>query len=368
MDFTVPIASKKRLDELLEYLAQPCSSYCGNRADDFKSFVDVDSEWAWMYADLVLRGIEHRELPYVERHHVVPFSCYRLSGFKGRRQDPYVCENNMTSLTYMEHIFAHYILVKCSKGVMISKNAYAFIQMWRTKNKCSKKTLPQVDEVLAFISEHDVEKIKQDLPHIRRVSLEGRTHYSEDPKKARYEYGVRYRTEHAEEIRANKKKYSSENADKIRKRKELTKEHDREVARIWKANHPDYSKQSYYRNHANRLEQAKKYREEHPDKVKALWYTYYASHKEELKSKARIQGHERYWANKDICDARNRKAYHEKVEQGFRRRRNPSTGKTEWVFVGKPTNVFFASYNPNYVELDGSPFYTEEDFMQATGT
>ena len=73
MKFELPVASRQRLDELLEYL--------GERAEDFKKCFDVESEWCWKYADLVLRGVNARVLDYGERHHVIPFTYYKSIGY-----------------------------------------------------------------------------------------------------------------------------------------------------------------------------------------------------------------------------------------------------------------------------------------------
>ena len=134
MNFTLPEARRKRMEQLLEYL--------GERAEDFKKCFDIESEWCWKYADLVLRGMEKRELGYAEGHHIVPVSFY------GKRGCIKVDDRNLTVLTYGEHLWSHYCLVWCATGKMRGKMVRAFLVMYRIGRSRSSSLMPSEAELL----------------------------------------------------------------------------------------------------------------------------------------------------------------------------------------------------------------------------
>ena len=94
------------------------TSYSGNRADDFRKCFDIESEWCWKYADLMLRGMESRNLADTKQHHIVPVSYYKSTGLKCFHNHPSVTTGNITELSAVEHLYAHYLLTKCSIGGM----------------------------------------------------------------------------------------------------------------------------------------------------------------------------------------------------------------------------------------------------------
>lgn len=232
MNFTLPEARRERMEQMLEYLGDTSrysKYYDGNRAEDFKKCFDTESEWCWKYADLMLRGMEKRKLEYAERHHIVPYAHYKMSSNARDRFSHYIADSNLVSLSYLEHLFCHYLAAKCATQQMVPKMAYAFCHMWRTKHKCSKKChLPPVDEILHFISEPDAEEIKQIQPHVAAVTNSGRIHTYEDIVAYRREYAVlnrdkinknrmkKYHENHEESL-AKQRKYASDNREKISK-------------------------------------------------------------------------------------------------------------------------------------------------------
>lgn len=380
MKFEMPKADRSRLYQLLEYLSQPCEHYAGNRAEDFKKSIDIESEWAWMYADLILRGLESRNLDYAEQHHIVQYSYYKMNGEKSGRLTNKMTERNMSSLTYLEHIYAHFILVKCSVKEMIPKNAFAFCHMWRTKHRCVKKHLPSEEEVLALITEEDATKIKMLQPHVAGVTKDGRTHSWEDIKQARRELAEKrkdiikakrkenyannreekrrkakeYRDKNREHIRERNRKYADEHRDHIREREQQRRENNKEALR-------EYSKKHYAENKDYYHEHNVKYRAEHYDEIMEYKENYRKTHKKEIQEYSKRYAAEKkaagYAKRKDpvtgkdvwkyVADEkpktpsntktalRSRKFRESKIKYGFSRRRNPDTGKFQWMYTGK---------------------------------
>lgn len=381
MNFTLPTASRKRLDELLTYLAQPCENYPGNRAEDFKAAVDVESEWAWMYAALVLRGMKQRKLPYAERHHMVPFSWYKMNGFKGTRNSPYVCENNMSVLTYAEHTYAHFCLALMSAHIIKGKLATAFCRMFSYKSRY----LPGNEEVLNVISADDYDKVRLLQPHVAKVEAEGRTHGWVDINKARQEYRDLHKVERAErelkryydkkDIILEQKKvyYSSHREERSianKEWRELNKDVLKEKRQTFRKEHPDIVKErdrikyykhrdtilvhhkQYYAEHKEECnEKSRKYYAEHRDECKEYNKVYHSEHRDELNAQSRKWHHEhRDYANmrrkayalahKEEDAAKRKAKYDAKVNEGYRIRTDPVTGKRGWVFVGRPETKF----------------------------
>ena len=168
MKIKLPVASRQRLDELLEYL--------GDRAEDFKKCFDIESEWCWKYADLMLRGLLPRNFDYAERHHIIPFAYYKEHGATCHRWHISVCTNNVSVLSFGEHVYAHYCLAQCSMGVMIDKSAHAFWKMYRAKTRGKKNVLPEEKVFVESIPQVEAERIRGLIAEVANVENSGRKH------------------------------------------------------------------------------------------------------------------------------------------------------------------------------------------------
>ena len=356
MKFELPTASKERLEALLSYL--------GDRADDFKQCFDVQSEYCLMYADLMLRGMESRDLEYGERHHIVPFCFYKMEKKNCNRLAKHICSNNMTCLTYQEHTYAHYCAALCGIGAMKGKMATAFMYMYHVSD-----SIPSDNDVISIISSEDYYTVKKMVPQIAKVEAEGRTHSWEDPLKAKQEYREAHRDEYREYLKVYRETHKDElreyfetnRQEILSKRKCYNAAHkaernsysiaynkpyyDAHRAEIIAQNHEYYlnhkeEKREYDRKRRERLkdelrESRKAYREAHKEEFKVRDKNYYENNKEKIRERSKAY-HE---ANKDEISRRRKQAYNDKVASGYRYRKNPVTGKYEWMFVGVKTEV-----------------------------
>ena len=393
MNFTLPEARRERMDQLLEYLGDTSrysKYYDGNRAEDFKKCFDIESGWCWKYADLVLRGLEKRELEYAEGHHIVPASFY------GKRYCSKVDDGNLTTLTYGEHLLSHYCLVFCSTGKMRGKMAGAFLVMYRIGMAGSRPLMPTEAELLNAIPEMELKRIQAMETKWVKVEAEGRTHYSEDPvqykkdyrevnkekfrerdkayrevnkekiaerSKAYYEanrdkrreYGKAWREANKVKIAERMKVYWGENKEKITERKKVYREANREKIAEQKKAYREVNKEkiaerskayreanrekiverrkAYWEDNKEKITERKKvYREANREKIAEYMKSYWEDNKEKITEYRKAY----YEANKDK-HAEQMKAYYEaKKAAGYRYRKNPLTGKQEWVFVGLP--------------------------------
>jgi hypothetical protein len=305
--FAPPSASPDRLGELLIRL--------GKRAGDFLECFDSSSEWCMKYADLMLRGMEERPLEYGERHHVVPYSFYRSKGVKGSARASAVCNGNMTTLSFPEHLFAHYCASMCALGDMRGSMAYAFNLMY---SKQRKKCLRKEADVLSYIESVDVDMIRLAMPNSQAVESDGRVHYWEDPVLA---------------VKQQKRKSYVKNIDRNR-------ESGRERARRRRASRTDEEKQA-------NSEYQKEYRETHRSESAEYARQYASTHQKQIK-----ENMDRFLSKHPGYNSKHGKKYHaehreeqnaycreyrkRKIEQGYRYRLDKETGKHRWVFVGLP--------------------------------
>ena len=340
MKFEMPKAERARLEQLLEYL--------GDRANDFRKCFDIESEWCWKYADLVLRGMEKRELEYGERHHIVPASLY------GKR-NKIVDKNNTCVLTYAEHVYVHYCAVNCSIGNMLGNMARAFRMMYNRYMK----TIPSEDELLVKITELEMNRIRSLVPEIAKLDKEGRTHTWDDPVKARQEVSKKYWDSNIEKCRAAsrkcfKKRYAAKRDELLAATRQWRKENPekvREMFRKWSAENPEKVRErvrryqakhpethikanrKYRENHKEEIrERAKAYRENNPEKRRETCRKYRETHKEQEREYQKKYND----AHREEKRERGRKYREEKIASGYRRRKDPVTGKHVWVFVGLP--------------------------------
>lgn len=369
MDFTLPISSKKRLDELLTYLAQPCENYPGNRAEDFKEMVDVDSEWAWKYADLMMRGLESRSMPYAERHHMVPFSWYQMNEYTGARTSQYVCENNISMLGYAEHVYAHFCLTKCSSGQFKKKMCGTVASMYgmeRTGHGKQKRA-PGDDEIIDAISQAELVRIKVMSEKSEKLAAEGRPHFWEVETS---EYYKAYREAHKDELKkkssvykeknkakilANKKRYYEENKEDISIARKASYEHRKDSIN-------EQRRKNYSQVRDKLLAEQKKYRDANRDKISAHQKVYRAANKDKIAARdkayrqANKEHFDTYHANyrkehrednisyqkayrdthKEELKAKKKEYLAKKKAMGMKHLKNPVTGKWGWVFVGRP--------------------------------
>lgn len=384
MNFTLPEARRERMDQLLEYLGDTSrysEYYDGNRAEDFKKCFDIESEWCWKYADLMLRGMEKRELIYGAEHHIVPRAYYKIIGLNLHQRHHALSASNITTLSYGEHLYAHYCLALCSIGEMTPKMRISFHSMYNMRNRGPHKVTVSDTELIECISNEDFEKIRLSIPRIAKVENEGRTHRWEDPEKYKKEYNeinkekIRethriYREKHKEELSLKRKKYCEEHPELIKQQRKESYARNRES---------NLAKAKKYRNeHLEwKKEYDKKYREEHLDERRTKDHEYYLVNGEKIRERQRERyanytdadkerergyrikrkdkkaaydkeyvqrnyerirerGKEYRMRNRDAI-RKLKKAYVErKHAAGYRRRKDPVTGKQHWVFVGLP--------------------------------
>ena len=318
MKLKLPTASRKRLDTLLEYL--------GDRAGDFKKCFDIESEWCWKYADLVLRGMKKRNLEYAEGHHVVPASFY------GKRGCNTVDDGNITVLSYGEHLWAHYCLTWCATDKMRGKMARAFLSMYNIGVAGSRPLIPSEAELLDAIPEMELKRIRTMEPQWAKVEAEGRTHKSEDPKQYRKDYYEANREKRIEYV----KTYSEANREKIA-------EYQKAYREVNKDKLSEYFK---VYNDANK-EKKKAYREANKEKIAEKYKAYYNANKEKNTERCKAYRDANREKIRKRCKAyrdanrekiiAHKKAYREaKKAAGYRYRKDPVTGKKHLVFVGLP--------------------------------
>lgn len=346
MEFKLPIASKKNLEKLLNYLGNTknySKYYKGNRADDFRKCFDIESEWCLKYADLMIRGLEDRKLEYGEAHHIVPrvfYNCgrYAKKGYAG----------NIAGITFAEHLYAHYCLVKCSiESSFTSKMASAFLFLFRLKNSKSRPEIPSEEKVLDMIQKNELSRILNHLEAYRKVELEGRTHKNEDPEQYYKDYREankqkisamhkawseankdilyikhkKYRETNKETIAAKKKAYREANKEMLAAKNKAYREANKETIAAKKKAYQEANKEiiatkqkAYWE--ANKKEISKKRKErrisdsEYRDKDKARGRKYHELHKEEQNAKSR----QRRRDNREKYRLRD-KAYYEKNKE-----------------------------------------------------
>lgn len=314
MKLELPTASRKRLEELLEYLGKTenySEYYKGNRAEDFKKCFDIESPWCWKYADIVLRGLGKRTVgPGDEVHHAVPRSFY---GVKNRCHK--IDDGNLFTLSYAEHVWAHYCLVCCATGKMRDKMVRAFLTMYRI-GICNKHALmPSEAELLDAIPEMEIKRIQAMEPRWAKVEAEGRTHSSEDLLQAKRDYYKAnkdeakkkvhdYYQKHREHYLKQKKSYRKNNKDTIKKKR----------------------LERYQKNKNIYHERNKAYRDAHREEINTKGREYYHANREKKREAAklyrinhldecRIKCREYRQNNLERCKARNREYYHAHAEE-----------------------------------------------------
>lgn len=362
MKFELPVASRQRLDDLLEYL--------GDRAEDFKKCFDIESEWCWKYADIVLRGIKDRKLEYAERHHMVPRCFYGC-----RRDAKKGCVGNMSKLSYSEHMYAHYCAALCSLDTVKNYMCIAFCRMYATGKKFMIHNIPSECEFLNVISEREYKKVRSIHDKVALIDAEGRTHSFDDPVAYKKELQLRYRdtgnakrraryAANKEEELEKKHKYYDENKELLSEKAKVRYSNDREercrktreyrTANLEKVRTRE---KKYADTHKEqRAASNKKWRENNKERVSANQKKWREENKEHVaqKNKEWVENNrdksnqiKRNWAtnNKAKVNETNRqyrernkeklkKQYDDKVAAGYRYRKDPLTGKHSWVFIG----------------------------------
>jgi hypothetical protein len=319
MKFKMPTASRKRLEELLEYLGKTdnySEYYKGNRAEDFKKCFDIESPWCKKYADIVLRGLEKRELGYSEGHHAVPKSFYGV-----KRNCRKIDDGNLFTLSYAEHVWAHYCACYCATGKMQGKMTKAFLTMYRIYVKGRKHLMPLEAELLDAIPKMEIKRIQAMEPQWAKVEAEGRTHHSEDPKQYwkeyrkfnKEKYNV-YREANKARIAKNHKAYYEANKERITEYNKAWREANKEkLAKCWKA-----------------------YRKANRDKLAERSKTYCKAWREVNRERIAENGKAYREANKEKILEKRKARYDAMTAAGYRFRKDPVTGKRHWVFVGLP--------------------------------
>lgn len=325
-------AKKENLDRLLEYL--------GDRAGDFEQCFDMDSEWCWKYAALVMRGLEKRHHVYAERHHIVPRCFYGL-----RKDDRRTTEGNMTTLSFTEHVLAHFYLAMCAKDGFRVKMAVAFSMMYGFSGKLHENMMPGEDELLEELPELEVNRIRSASVPGSRIDDECRTHYFENPEAAKREGDQAYYTRNRDEIRDKQNQKYADNREAIREQRRAEYAENKggvrdaaiEYQKAYREEHPELvaqRKHDYYENNADKVKaKVKKWQQENPEKVRA------SRKKNREENPERYNSYSRKWKKEHRTEvlAAGKEYREKKIAAGFRFRKDPVTGKRHWIFVGNPT-------------------------------
>lgn len=379
MGFTIPSARRKRIEQLLGYLADTSNYakwYNGNRAEDFKACFDIESKWCWKYADLVLKCLARKkgELEYGECHHIVPRTFYGK-----RKDDVTICKGNIVTFTFAEHVFAHFCLAMCALEWFSMNMAVAFAMMYGYRGKVTKMVMPEEAVLVDGLPEMEVRRICSMNPNGSRIDEEGRTHYFEDPIQAVKESSAARYKRLRPVIREQQKAKYAANRDEICKR----------------------ARDDYAANKGGRRDKAiinaNKYRQENPEKVSACKHKYYEEHADviknnvrewEKKNSERVKENHRRWRteNREKANALSKQWKHDnreryltsekswrerKIAAGYRIRLDPETGKRHWMFVGIPQGprVIRKPIRPvNQYDLDGNFIASYASMTEASST
>ena len=364
MKFELPVASKQRLDELLKYL--------GDRAEDFKKCFDTESEWCWKYADLVLKRLKRKKgsLKYGEVHHIVPRCFYGT-----RKDDVVICKGNLVTFTFAEHIYAHFCLAMCALACLSLKMSVAFTMMYGFREKVSMMVMPSEAVLIDELPEIEVRRIRSMNPNGSLIDEEGRTHYFDDPIRAKKEGLKSFYQRNKSRIRkAQKEKYDGSRDEICAQRRCDYAENKNGVRDKAIANATTYRinnkekvsecKKRYYVDHADEIkDKVRKWEKEHPEQVRENhrnWRTNNRDHANKLSKKWKHENREQYLANEKSWRER-------KIAAGYRIRLDPATGKRHWVFVGIPTEpvvIRKPTRSVNQYDKDGN-FITSYETMTA---
>lgn len=320
MNFTLPEARRERMEQLLEYLGDTSrysKYYDGNRAEDFKKCFDIESEWCWKYADLMLRGMEKRELEYAERHHIVPCCFY------GKRSCKFTDAMNMTVLTYGEHMYAHLCLTYCSREPILDKMASAFYLMVCVLGYS--KAVVNDDEkfLIDACDEAERKRVMGMLPKIAALEESGRTHSWEDVEKYRKEY---------------RKIYFMKNPTYFKDYYKKNLEYKKEYSKTYAEAHKD-----------EKREYDKSYRDKNKEKIRKRKKEYSTTHRKQLNEKSRIYNstperkakkHDNYVRNRSRELARTKSLRNKKYAEGYRYR----NGKL--VYIGQDAPPIKPMFKP----------------------
>lgn len=146
-----------------------------------------------------------------------------------------------------------------------------------------------------------------------------RINNSELVKEKKRIYGV----ENRDKILAKHKKYREDNIDRIR-------EYDRDRSKKRSEERVEYMKEYSEKNRERILQQKREYHYKNRDRLLKQHRKYYQDNKDKLNESSKLYREK----NKDRIAKRVTEWYKEKVAQGYRKRKDPVTGKYVWVFVG----------------------------------
>lgn len=352
MDFVLPTASKERLDELLVYL--------GDRVEEFKKCFDIESEWCWKYADLILRGTSQRKLDYAERHHIVPVTFYRSNGYNGFRWAKVVTDNNLTTLTFGEHVYSHYLMVHCVNAKYRGGCASAFWKLY-TCNSKSTNRLPEDIDIISSIGELDAVRIRSMIDSVSKVDKRGGTHSWGDIKQQKREWAEqnkdRLKKQRHDNYMANREQRLLDSAIYYAQNPEVHLKASRKYSKTHRQEINEKSRQAYHADPQHRNEINKRSNEKHKEARKQHRKEYKAvnaprikqqNHLYYEKNKDDILAYGKKWAaqNPDKVKEKDRRYKAKQKADGKMWRMNPTTGKRCWmpangiVFTIKPVGKF----------------------------
>lgn len=320
----------------------------GEKSKDFIECFDVKSKWCEKYAALIMRGRTTRKLEYAERHHIIPVSFYRYNGYIGNRWGKDITDNNLAVLSFGEHLYTHYLAVRCSKPQYVGGCAAAFWKLYKCNSK-TKGHLPEDFEIMGRIDGLEATRVRSMMPSVSKVTERGGTHSWEDIKKQKKEWAqlnaeslrdkhhcwymthreeclIKSRIYHQNNpevhLRASRK-YCSTHREEIKEKSKKFYNENKELCAV-------RNKASYEKHKDTRRAAAKVYREVHRPERLEYNKLYYESHKLERLAYGKA------WAkqNPEKVKAKSKKYKDAKVAAGYRWRMDKTLGKRTWVFVG----------------------------------
>jgi hypothetical protein len=107
----------------------------------------IDNEYLDQYVELVSSTFSFSDLDYTERHHVIPVAFYRAKHLCSSRSDAEFdfankdTRNKLAILRYRDHCLAHWLLTKCTSGILLRMSVTTFMNMTGDRSLLTKDTL-----------------------------------------------------------------------------------------------------------------------------------------------------------------------------------------------------------------------------------
>ena len=118
----------------------------------------IDNEYLDQYIELVNSTISFSDADYAERHHVIPVAFYKEKYNCNSRPEAEFdfankdTQNKLVLLRYRDHCLAHWLLTKCTSGILLRTSVTTFINMTGDNSLLNKDTLSE--DLLQKIQEY----------------------------------------------------------------------------------------------------------------------------------------------------------------------------------------------------------------------